>query len=113
FHLLTLKIPTRPMAFGMLLRTILIMLGGKQPENYVTVRYMFIVSRAHLWLYRHLAERFDDDRDVSVVLDRRIGERRREPFKPELSREGRQGQRRQPVAAENDLQLHSHYIVEI
>jgi hypothetical protein len=87
-------------------------LSGGTPENYVTVRYVFIVSRAHPWLYRHLVERFQDDPDVQVVLDRRLADRRRQPSIA-LPHERRRSERRRVVAAEEDLRVHSHYIVEL
>jgi len=40
-------------------------------------RYLFIVSRAHPGLYDVLRERFGGDRNVEVILDRRVGERRK------------------------------------
>ena len=40
-------------------------------------RHLFIVSRSETSLYQHLIERFLDDPNVEVILDRRRGERRR------------------------------------
>jgi hypothetical protein len=77
------------------------------------VRYVFVVSRAHSWLYRHLVERFENDPDVTVVLDRRISDRRGQPAAGTFSEERRHGERRRPVSAEEDLKLRSHYIVEL
>jgi hypothetical protein len=77
------------------------------------VRYLFVVSRSHPWLYRHLVERFDDDPNVDVMLDRRMGERRRESTRPKSTVDRRIGERRRPVGPEEDLQIHSHYIVEL
>jgi hypothetical protein len=88
-------------------------LSGGAPENCVTVRYIYIVSRAHPWLYRHLVERFQDDPDVSVILDRRMTERRRRPTNGGFPGERRNAERRRPVSTEEDLRLHSHYIVEL
>lgn len=76
------------------------------------VRLVFVVSRAHAWLYRHLVERFDQDPNVQVILDRRIAERRREPPPSNRPAERRKGDRRRAVGSEEDLRIHSHYIVE-
>ena len=34
-------------------------------------RYLFVVSRQHQYLYELLVERFRDDRNVEVIVDRR------------------------------------------
>ena len=76
------------------------------------MRYIYVVSREHPWLYRHLLERFQDDPDVEVILDRRVAERRRLPSEsPPQDR--RRKERRRPVVPEDDLRVHSHYIVEL
>jgi hypothetical protein len=82
-------------------------------HNPVRVRYVFIVSRAHTWLYQHLVERFQDDPNVQVILDRRIAERRSQSPKPEYALERRRSERRRVLDPEENLQVHSHYIVEI
>ena len=40
-------------------------------------RHLFIVSRSETSLYQYLIERFIDDPNVEIILDRRRGERRR------------------------------------
>jgi hypothetical protein len=40
-------------------------------------RHLFIVSRHHAGLYTYLTERFQDDRKVDIIIDRRVEERRR------------------------------------
>jgi hypothetical protein len=40
-------------------------------------RHLFVVSRSEASLYQYLIERFIDDPNVEVILDRRRGERRR------------------------------------
>jgi hypothetical protein len=40
-------------------------------------RHLFIVSRSETSLYQYLIERFIDDSNVEIILDRRRGERRR------------------------------------
>ena len=76
------------------------------------VALVFVVSRAHAWVYRHLVERFHDDTNVQVILDRRIAERRREQATTKYPAERRKSERRRAVGPEEDLRIHSHYIVE-
>ena len=51
-------------------------------------RYLFIVSLRHRALYDYLLQRFSDDPNAQVILDRRRGERRQVeiPIVPELRR---------------------------
>jgi hypothetical protein len=66
-------------------------------------RHLFVVSRSETSLYQYLIERFIDDPNVEVILDRRRGERRRRgsPGLPER----RQADRR--THPEVDLELQS------
>jgi hypothetical protein len=96
-----------------MLRRILNMSCDRTPENCVTVRYLYIVSREHRWLYRHLVERFQDDPDVEVILDRRVGERRTQPSGPAPEQERRRSERRRPISPDDDLRVRSHYIIEL
>ena len=89
------------------------MLRAGTPENCITVRYLYIVSREHQWLYRHLLERFQDDPDVQVILDRRVAERRIDAPMLTQEAERRRTRRRRAVGPEEDLRIHSHYIVEL
>ena len=59
------------------------------------VRYLFIVSRNQPELFSRLARDFSEDKEVQVLLDRRVRERRQRPQAdgPERRRAGR---RRQP-----------------
>jgi len=75
------------------------------------LRHVFVVSRDHVWLYRHLTERFHDDARVDVILDRRLGERRAASTLIPIER--RRGDRRRAPAPDEDLRVHSHYIVEL
>ena len=75
------------------------------------MRHLFIVAREHPWLYGHLRERFEDDADVDVILDRRVGERR--TTARETSYERRNVDRRRPLSENEDLRVRSHYIVEL
>ena len=67
-------------------------------------RHLFIVSRHHVRLYDYLLERFQDDTNVQVVLDRRATAERR-------TAERESEDRRQSRAADDDLKLRSHVIV--
>ena len=65
-------------------------------------RYLFVVSRQHSALYELLIERFQDDKNVEVVLDRRAGMRKSaEQFAADERR------RRPP----NELHARSHLII--
>jgi len=65
---------------------------------------LFIVSRQHPELYELLVERFQDDRKVEVILDRRVGPQ---------ERAGNDGvnDRRQPPSPMHDLTRRSHLII--
>jgi hypothetical protein len=89
------------------------MRNGRTPENCITVRYLYIVSREHQWLYRHLLERFQDDPDVDVILDRRTTERRVVARTELPHEERRRRERRHAVDPEEDLRSHSHFIIEL
>jgi hypothetical protein len=75
------------------------------------VRHLFIVSRDHPWLYTHLTERFERDPNVTVILDRRIADRR--AVTSSVAADRRRRERRRPVAPDDDLRRRSHYIVEL
>jgi hypothetical protein len=81
-------------------------------EDAVVARHLFIVSRAHPWLYTHLLERFQDDPNVGVILDRRVGDRRSAEAPP-VQGNRRKNERRRTIPAEDDLGVRSHYIVEL
>jgi hypothetical protein len=81
------------------------------PQNTTVLRHLFVVSREHVWLYTHLRERFEDDPNVGVILDRRVGERRSASMATRHER--RERERRRPPSPEEDLTVHSHYIVEL
>jgi hypothetical protein len=82
-------------------------------KDVLMVRHVFIVSRKHPLLYEYLLERFEDDPNVAVILDRRLGERRNSDRRRTEQRERRTADRRRPVPVDDDLQLRSHYIVEL
>ena len=68
-----------------------------------------IVARDQPYLWQSLREHFAASRDVEVVLDRRLWERRQriQTYEPEQ----RRGDRRQPLTIENDLRRRSFLIV--
>jgi hypothetical protein len=73
------------------------------------MRYLFIISRNHPWLYTDLLERFRDDANVEVILDRRVSERRTAAVPGQG--EKRKKDRRRPVSPNDDLRVRSYYIV--
>ena len=75
-------------------------------------RHLFIVSRYHRRLYDYLIERFHDDTNVAVILDRRRGERRAGSGEP-VAEEQRVGERRRRLPPEDDLNMRSHLIVTL
>jgi hypothetical protein len=74
-------------------------------------RHLFIVSRAHGLLYEYLIERFADDPNVEVILDRRVGERRQSNQARREDR--RRGDRRAQVRLDDDIGHRSHRIVTL
>ena len=74
-------------------------------------RYLFIVSLRHPALYDYLLERFLDDVKVQVILDRRLGERRRVEIS--VARELRRVDRRQPPDVGEELRRRSVFVVTI
>jgi transcription termination factor Rho len=73
-------------------------------------RHVFVVSRHHARLYEYLLERFQGDKNVEIVLDRRVAERRTGGSAP--STERRLAERRQK-RPEDDLVLRSHIIITL
>ena len=51
----------------------------KSDRSDAVSRHLFIVSRQQPDLYSYLAREFSEEPDVCVILDRRLGERRRGP----------------------------------
>jgi hypothetical protein len=75
-------------------------------------RHLFIVSRDHRRLYDYLVERFRDDTNVAVILDRRRGDRRAGRGKP-VAEEQRVRERRRRLPPDDDLNTRSHLIVTL
>jgi hypothetical protein len=65
---------------------------------------LFVVSRQHRELYDLLAERFQDDEKVEVVVDRRVATE-------ESGGENGARDRRQPQAPHDNLTRRSHLII--
>ena len=74
-------------------------------------RTLFVVSRHHPDLYAYLRERFASDANVEVILDRRVGQRRRRAAPAAVER--RRADRRTRPEVEMELQTRSHAIVTI
>lgn len=77
------------------------------PEPPTTPRWLIVVRRDQLDLFRHLRESFDGVPEVAVILDRRHEERRQEAQpdgSPPEDPERRRRQRRRSVSVrEQDL----------
>jgi len=74
-------------------------------------RHLFIVSREHRWWYDYLADRFGGDPNVRVILDRRIGERRRDARSVDAER--RRAERRLRPHVDGELQGQAYVIVDL
>ena len=74
-------------------------------------RYLFVVSRRDSALFTYLKERFADDTNVTIVLDRRQGERRRWPEVVPMERRRRDRRARPEVDAE--LQSSSYTVITL
>ena len=75
-------------------------------------RHLFIVSRYHRLLHDLLLERFHDDQNVEIILDRRRGERRAGSAEP-MAGERRVGERRRQLPRDDDLDMRSHIIITL
>lgn len=74
-------------------------------------RHLFLVSRHEGRLHEYLLERFHDDGNVEVILDRRRGERRGRSQRQELER--RRSDRRTRREVDLELQVRSHVILTL
>jgi hypothetical protein len=74
-------------------------------------RHLFIVSRDAPEVARFLTEQFPPDSNVSVVVDRRHGQRR--SVCSPTATERRSGERRQRADVEQELRLRSHAFVTL
>jgi hypothetical protein len=76
-------------------------------------RHLFLVSRHEARLYEYLLERFRDDGNVEVILDRRRGERRRRAPAPGQNHDRRRSDRRTRREIDLELQVRSHVILTL
>jgi hypothetical protein len=74
-------------------------------------RHLFLVSRRDARLYEYLLERFRDDANVEVILDRRQGERRKSASYAGPERRRTDRRRRREVDLE--LGVRSHVILTL
>jgi hypothetical protein len=76
-------------------------------------RHLFLVSRQEGRLYEYLLERFRDDGNVEVILDRRRGERRRQTSAHGQEPDRRRSDRRTRREIDLELQVRSHVILTL
>jgi len=77
-------------------------------------RHLFIVSRKFPDLYEYLTERFIDDKNAAVILDRRWGQRRRGPHEfRSLGANRRFGDRRFRTDLDEELRTQPHVVVTL
>jgi len=77
-------------------------------------RHLFLVSRHDARLYEYLVDRFRDDRNVEVILDRRHIERRGRTHPPAyVGGDRRRGDRRTRRELDLELKVRSHVILTI
>ena len=73
--------------------------------------HLFIVSRQHHDLYDYLCSRLSGNGDIRIIVDRRLGERRRRAA-PTAAQRRRAERRARPEITEQ-LRIHSHAIVTL
>lgn len=73
--------------------------------------HLFIVSRDNPDFYNYLTERFSGDAKVCVILDRRLGERRRRTESVAVER--RRADRRQRPEVDAEIRTRSYAIVTV
>jgi hypothetical protein len=83
----------------------------RQTIGKLMARHLFLVSRHEARLYEYLLERFRDDGNVEVILDRRRGERRGRPHGQESDR--RRSDRRTRREVDVELRIRSHVILTL
>jgi hypothetical protein len=76
-------------------------------------RHLFLVSRHEGRLYEYLLERFRDDTNVEVILDRRRGERRRRSSGQAHEADRRRSDRRTRREVDLELKVRSHVILTL
>ena len=80
-------------------------------NDVVGERHLFIVSRAAPEVAQFLVAQFPPESNVSVLLDRRRGERRADDSPVEADRRG--ADRRQHREIEEELRVHTHAFVTV
>jgi hypothetical protein len=76
--------------------------------------YIFIVSRLEPDLHLHLAQEFSTEDDVRVIVDRRVGERRRSDGDGQTPAvERRRGERRGPSHVDRQLRSLGYAFVRL
>jgi len=76
-------------------------------------RRLFIVNDRLPWLYEYLIGRFADDPNVTVIRDRRLGQRRRVGGHSLLTSERRLRDRRARQNLDADLETDSYVMVDL
>lgn len=74
-------------------------------------RHLFLVARHEARLYEYLVDRFRDDPNVEVILDRRHGERRSRSERHAAER--RRADRRTRRELDLELRIRSHVILTL
>ncbi len=74
-------------------------------------RHLFLVSRRDVRLYEYLLDRFREDMNVEVILDRRQGQRRSRSERRNAER--RRTDRRKRREIDLELQIRSHVILTL
>jgi class 3 adenylate cyclase/tetratricopeptide (TPR) repeat protein len=82
---------------------------GEAAGQLKALGHLLVIAHYNLGLYDFLKERFAEDAEVTVVLDRRKGERRR-PGQPSGS-ERRGSDRRTPELTDGALRLHGFVVI--
>jgi len=85
----------------------------RQTMDKPMARHLFLVSRHEARLYEYLLERFRDDGNVEVILDRRRGERRRRSPAQGQEPDRRRSDRRTRREIDLELQVRSHVILTL
>lgn len=83
--------------------------GLGTPTVRPTVRGLLIVARDQVDLYESLQYAYGDSETITVLLDRRLAERRR-AVQPMMA-ERRRGERRSPLSIADDLRFQQYVLV--
>ncbi len=86
--------------------------GTKNEIHDVMPRDLFIIARADEELYRYLVMHYSERPDTAIILDRRMGERRRSAAVPPVAERRRMDRRSRPEV-EADLQSLGFAVVRV